>query len=131
MLFRRKQEVPAGTAATTPTTESARSCPTLAKALKKLESLDKPHILDLGELCGKTAVYLADRGSRVSVETFVAPEPPPAVPAEGEPPPLEPFVIEQPDASFDLVLAWEALDYTPPKRLEEVAAELGSVDYEG
>ena len=89
MLFRRKQEVPAGTAATTPTTESARSCPTLAKALKKLESLDKPHILDLGELCGKTAVYLADRGSRVSVETFVAPEPPPAVPAEGEPPPLE------------------------------------------
>jgi len=103
-----------------------RSCPSLAKALERISRLDKPQVLDLGPLCGSTAVFFANRGARVCVEGFEAPSPLPRKDKHGEDevPKMEPFRIDQPSDGFDLVLAWEAIDFTPPDRLQEVAAEL-------
>ena len=39
-------------------------------------------------------------------------------------PPVEPFRIDPPSDAFDLVLAWESIDFTPPDRLQEVVAEM-------
>ena len=101
----------------------------MARVLKRVFRVDKPEILDLGPLCGPTAVYLADRGARVSVEEF---EPPPETP---QPKPGQratevvktPVRIEQPTGKFNLVLIWETLDFTPPDRLADVAAEIARV----
>ena len=127
MLFRRKSTNPVGTTGSLQSDSTAadeRSCPTLAKALKKLESLEHPHILDLGPFCGSSAVALADRGARVSVESFAPPEPPIERDKREDDTPVEiPFKIEQPDGSCDLVLAWESIDFTHPKRLAEVVTE--------
>jgi hypothetical protein len=129
VLFRRKSHDPVGTTGFPQPPQGdadVRSCPSLAKALKHISTLHKPQILDLGPLCGSTAVFLANRGARVCVEDFRAP---PALPKPDkhkreEVATVEPFKIEQPSDGFDLVLAWEAFDFTPPERLEEVAAEL-------
>ena len=129
MLFRRKSYDRAGTVGRSHAASGVadvRSCPSLAKALKRTSSLVKPQILDLGPLCGSTAVYLANRGARVCVESF---SPPPPLPKkskhdEGDAPVVEPFRIDQPDEGFDLVLGWEAIDFTPPDRLEEVVTEM-------
>ena len=128
MLFRRKSHDPVGTAGL-PQPESGRadvrSCPSLAKALKRISKLAKPQILDLGPLCGSTAVFLANHGARVCVEDFVSPPPlPKKRPGEDDPPAVEPFRIDQPSDGFDLVLGWEAIDFTPPDRLEEVVGEM-------
>jgi hypothetical protein len=97
----------------------------LAKALKRISTRPKPQILDLGPLCGSTAVFLANRGARVSVDDF---QPPPPLPKKSkddtEPPPVDPFRIDQPDGEFVLILGWEAVDFTPPDRLEEVVREM-------
>lgn len=106
--------------------DQGRSCPSMARVLKRVFRVAKPEILDLGPLCGPTAVYLADRGARVSVEDF---QPPPPTPA---PPPGKrakdvvktPVRIDQPTGKFDLVLAWEVFDFTPPDRLADVSAEI-------
>ena len=129
MLFRRKSQDPVGTAGLPqppPSDADVRSCPSLAKALKRVSSLDKPQILDLGPLCGSTAVFLANLGARVCVEDFLAPPPLPKLDKDQRDGVVEvaPFKIDQPSDGFDLVLAWEAFDFTPPDRLEEVAAEL-------
>jgi len=95
---------------------------------------EQPRVLDLGPLCGESAVYLAGRGAKVSVEEFVAPPPaPPGNPErDGEeapaPPPLR---LDQEDGAFDLVLAWEHADFVEPERLREFGAELGRVLAEG
>jgi SAM-dependent methyltransferase len=81
----------------------------------------------LGPLCGESAVYLAGRGARVHVDEFAPPEPhPPRKPGE---PVVEaaPVRLDQPDDAFDLVLAWEVLDFVPPDRLAEVGAEIARV----
>ncbi len=91
----------------------------------------KPDILTLGPMCGESVVYLASRGARVHVDD---PEPPPPVPPRrpGEPVvEVEPYHLDQPDARFDLVLAWEHADFVPPDRLQEWGRELGRIAKEG
>lgn len=107
----------------------AQTCPTLARALEAAFHKDRPEILHLGSLCGQTVVYLAERGARVAVEGFDPPEPrfEPEKDDEGEAPPVAPLRINQPDGTFDLVLAWELLDFIPADRLNEFTAELGRV----
>jgi len=109
---------------------AAHACPSLVRAMDRIFKRDKPEILDLGPFCGDTAVYLADRGARVSVTEFF---PPPAAPVaepggtrEPDPSP-SPLVIDQPDGCFDLVLAWEHADFTPPDRLRDFGAEIHRV----
>lgn len=108
-----------------------QSCPSMARVLKRILGGDgKPEILDLGPLCGPTVTYLAGRGARVSVEEFVPP--PPMPPSRTKVPQVAvaervPVAIAQPDEKFDLVLAWEHCDFTPPERLAEFGAELARV----
>ena len=96
--------------------------------------LDKPEVLDLGPLCGASAVYLAGRGARVSVEEFEPPPPTPprdpALPA-GEQPPKQPVRIEQEAGRFHLILAGEHIDFVPPDRLADFGAEIRRVLAEG
>lgn len=109
--------------------ESERqACPGLRRALDRvLRAEGKSQILDLGPLCGPTAVFLADLGARVSVAEFVPPEPP-VEPADGEAKPVPPpLALPHADAKFHLVLAWEHLDFLPPERLGEFAGELRRV----
>jgi hypothetical protein len=112
-----------------PSAAGAQSCVSLRHALERILQKDKPEILDLGPLCGDTVIYLAGRGARVCVEEF---EPPPPLPqAEAGRAPeeiaVEPVRIDQPSGRFDLVLAWERLDFVPPDRLSEFGAELARV----
>ena len=69
-------------------------------------------------------MFLANRGARVCVESVEPPPPLPKKDADGNLPAVEPFAIDQPTDGYDLVLAWEAIDFTPPDRLEEVVGEL-------
>jgi hypothetical protein len=71
-------------------------------------------------------VFLANNGARVCVEDFQAPPPHPkkSPDDDGDPPAVEPFKIDQPSDGFDLVLGWEAIDFTPPDRLAEVVGEM-------
>ena len=88
---------------------------------------ERPEILDLGPFCGETVVQLAARGARLQVDRFDPPEPTPA-PEPGEAPPKPvPIVIGQPADRFDLVLAWEQIDFVPPERLKDFGAELRRV----
>jgi hypothetical protein len=128
VLFRRKSYDRAGTVGRSHAASGVadvRSCPSLAKALKRISTRAKPQILDLGPLCGSTAVFLANRGARVCVDDFRAPPPLPKKSKDDTAPPaVEPFRIDQPDGEFDLILGWEAVDFTPPDRLEEVVREM-------
>jgi hypothetical protein len=102
--------------------------------LKKILEQEKARILDLGPLCGDTVVQLAKRGARVSVETFEPPPPPPPPDPrkpDRKPPPAPPLGFDQPDGAFDLVLAWECVDFVPPERLAEFGAEIHRVLAEG
>jgi hypothetical protein len=105
-----------------------QSSPGMARALERILSRrPNPEILDMGQACGATAVYLAGRGARVSVEEF---EPPAAVPTVRDPElglETERLAIDQPDDKFDLVLAWELFDFVPPNRLDEFVAEIWRV----
>jgi SAM-dependent methyltransferase len=105
----------------------------MARALKRiLSSKEQPMVLDLGQFSRSAALYLAQRGARVHVESF---EPPPPTPPKKkkkngerpEPVVLQPVVIPQPDRTFDLVLAWEHCDFMPPDRLPDFAAEITRV----
>lgn len=132
------RRAPASTATSRPgaqqSGEGAQSCAGLARALERVLRGEQPRVLDLGPLCGASAVYLAGRGAKVSVEEFEAPPPapPPDPDREGsEPPPLPPLELDQEDGAFDLVLAWEHVDFVPPERLREFGAELRRVLAEG
>jgi hypothetical protein len=66
----------------------------------------------------------------VSVETFDPPLPLPP----GEPdavPAVPPIHFDQPDKQFSLVLAWELLDFVPPERMQDFAAEVLRVLHDG
>ena len=80
MAFRSRPE---RTATASP--PAGQPCGSLARVLARTFREDKPEILDLGRLCGESAVYFAGRGSRVHIEPF---EPPPPIPPRkpGEPP---------------------------------------------
>ena len=132
---------PADGPAPGPTAEALQKCPGLAKILEKIRRFERPEILDLGPFCGASAVFLADRGARVSVGEFVPPPEPPPEPArkaapgslvrpEPKPAPA-PIRLEQPDGKFHLVLVWEACDFIPTRRLAEFGAELARVLADG
>jgi len=135
MLFGRRQAKNVVTAANEPGAGPSapgvqQQCPTLAKALKGIFRKSKPEILDLGPLCGDSVVRLADLGARVSVENFVPPYPTP--PAEdGSKARTEPLSIPQPDEKFDLVLAWEHIDFVPSDRVDEFMAEIRRLTCDG
>jgi len=104
----------------------------MARALQRiLSEREQPEVLDLGQFSRSAAVYLANRGARVSVEDFVPPSPKrkkrKTTGGNGEqakPPIVEPVVIPHDDGKFDLVLGWEHWDFIPPDRLAEFAAEV-------
>jgi len=103
---------------------AGQPCGSLARVLARIFKEPRPEVLDLGPLCGQTVTYLAGRGARVSVEPF---DPPHAVAAAdpGDSPPAPPPIrFDQPDAQFSLVLAWELLDFLPPERMQDFAAEV-------
>ncbi len=92
----------------------------LEKALHFVMRRERPEVLDLGPMCGATVVFLAGLGAKVTVTEFD----PPATEGERE---GRRLTIEQPSNQFDLVLAWEHVDFMPPERLPEFAAELRRV----
>jgi hypothetical protein len=98
--------------------------------LERILKLEKPEILDLGPLCGASAVYLASRGARVTVAEFKPPPPtPPRDPAvsSDKQPPKPPITLEQDAGRFDFVLVGEQLDFVPPDRISDFGAELRRV----
>jgi SAM-dependent methyltransferase len=98
----------------------------MTRVIERVFRQEKPRVLDLGPFSGGTAVYLADRGARVSVTEFLPPLPTPEIEpgssVKPDPPPV--LRIDEPDAAFDLVLVWEWFDFTPADRLGDFAAEL-------
>jgi len=92
-------------------------CSGLEKALHFVMRREHPDVLDLGPMCGATVTFLAGLGARVTVEDFE----PATLPRRKNERPLR---IDRPNASFDLILAWEHIDFMPPERLEEFAREL-------
>jgi SAM-dependent methyltransferase len=101
----------------------------MARALRRiLAGPEQPRILDLGQHCTQTAVYLADRGARVCVADF---QPPPLTPVaqarEAPSPAKAPIAMAHPDGAFDLVLAWEHFDFIPPDRLSDFTGEVRRV----
>ena len=123
MLFRRPQAL-ARRPAPEPFSEDYGSqgsrCSGLEKALHFVLRRENPRVLDLGPMCGETVTYLAGLGARVTVTEFDAPR-------ETRLPEEKPLVFDQPNSSFDLVLAWEHIDFMPTERTKEFAAELRRV----
>lgn len=114
----------AAAAAASSSAAAGQPCGGLGRVLARTFKLGKPEILVLGPLCGESVVYLAGRGARVHHEDVELPEPLPPKRA-GEPVPAVTAVrLDQPDRRFDLVLAWELLDFVPPDRLTELGAEI-------
>ncbi len=107
---------------------AAHACPSLDRALRRaIDSGNRPAILDLGPLCGDTVIGLAARGARVAVEQYRAPRPTPAK-VRGQPDPvLDPVLLAQEADAFEIVIAWEQADRTPPDRLREFGAEIARV----
>jgi SAM-dependent methyltransferase len=103
---------------------AGQPCGGLGRAVARAFREGKPQILVLGPLCGESVVFLAGRGARVHVDEVEIPEPTPKRPP-GEPAPLlRPVKLDHASGSFDLVLAWELLDFVPPDRLQEFGAEI-------
>jgi len=103
---------------------AGQPCGSLGRVLARIFKEARPEVLDLGPLCGQTVTYLASRGARVTVEPFDPPHPVSAAIPGQEPPDPPPIHFDQPDAHFDLVLAWEHLDFLPPERMPDFAAEV-------
>jgi len=111
-----------------PASLAGQPCGSLARVLARVFREPKPEILALGPLCGDSVVYLAGRGARVHVEDLDLPEPgPERKPGDTHVELPPPFRLDQPDARFSLVLAWETLDFVPPDRLQEFGSELRRV----
>jgi hypothetical protein len=103
---------------------AGQPCGGLGRALARAFRDGKPQVLVLGPLCGESVVFLAGRGARVHVDQVELPEPTPKK-QPGEPPvAVAPVAIDHATGSFDLVLAWEILDFVPPDRLHEFGAEI-------
>ena len=110
--------------AAVPVAAAGQPCGGLGRAVARAFREGKPQILVLGPLCGESVVFLAGRGARVHVDQVELPAPLPPK-ASGVPAPeVTPIRIEQPAGAFDLVLAWEMLDFVPPDRLQEFGSEI-------
>ena len=106
---------------------SAQPCGGLGRAVARAFRQGKPQILHIGPLCGESVVYLAGRGAKVHVDEIDLPPPIPER-KPGEPAAaVAPFRLDLPSDMFDLVLAWEVLDFVPPDRLSEFGAEVARV----
>jgi hypothetical protein len=103
---------------------AGQPCGGLGRAVARAFREGKPQILVLGPLCGESVVFLAGRGARVHVDQVELPAPIPKRQPGEMAPPVEPFRLDHPTASIDLLLAWEMLDFVPPDRLQEFGAEL-------
>ena len=113
-----------GTTDAPPVAAAGQPCGGLGRAVARAFRDGKPEILVLGPLCGESVVFLAGRGARVHVDQVELPEPIPKRQPGEQAPALVPFKIDHPSGSFDLVLAWELLDFVPPDRLHEFGAEI-------
>lgn len=113
--------------------EHERHCPSLKRALGPAFRDDaRPRILDLGPFCGSTATWLAARGARVTCEEFDHGPFNAAPPADADDAAAEPVLrLDAADGTFDLVLAWEQIDFVHPARLTAFGAELGRVLADG
>ncbi len=112
------------TAGASPVAAAGQPCGGLGRAVARAFRDGKPQILVLGPLCGESVVFLAGRGARVHVDEVELPEPIPKR-QPGEPAAaVRPVKIDHPSDSFDLLLAWEILDFVPPERLQEFGAEI-------
>jgi SAM-dependent methyltransferase len=112
------------TADASPVAAAGQPCGGLGRAVARAFREGKPQILVLGPLCGESVVFLAGRGARVHVDTVDPPEPIPKRQPGQPPATIEPFRLDHETGAFDLVLAWEILDFVPPERLQEFGAEL-------
>ncbi|MBD3869241.1 MAG: class I SAM-dependent methyltransferase [Acidobacteria bacterium] len=99
-------------------------CKGLYQVLEKVFLEPKPEVLNMGPLCGDTVAYLGGKGSRVHLGEFTPPRPMPAR-VSGKPSPTPaPVSLTYDDQSFDLVLAWDLVDFVPPECLPAFGAEL-------
>jgi SAM-dependent methyltransferase len=100
----------------------------MARALKRiLEHGEQPEVLDLGQFSRSAAIYLASRGARVCIEDFEPPPPTPRLKLGATSVDKPPISIPHADGKFDLVLGWEHMDFVPPDRVADFAAELSRV----
>ena len=105
-------------------TAAGQPCGGLGRAVARAFRDGKPQILVLGPLCGESVVFLAGRGARVHVDEVDLPAPL-AKRQPGDPVlPPRPVKIDHPSGAYDLVLAWEIMDFVPPDRLAEFGAEI-------
>lgn len=107
-----------------PAVPAGQPCGVLGRAVARAFREGKPQVLVLGPLCGESVVYLAGRGARVHVDEVALPDPIPKRQPGEAPAEVVPFKIEHATGAYDLVLAWEILDFVPPERLHEFGAEL-------
>ncbi|GEM_PF-1943274 len=103
------------------------ACKGLKKALDRVFKIERPEILHLGPLCGDTVVYLAERGARVHVDEYDPPPPRPPKDPSRPAPEAEPARLVQPADTYDLVLAWDSVDFTPPEALSSLGAEFARI----
>ena len=102
-----------------------QSCPSLKRVLESVfRAHERPAVLDLGPLCGDSLVWLAEKGAKVTSgelddDWWLLPD-------EEELDPKQPE-IPAADVAFDLVLAWENVDFMPAERLPRFGAELDRV----
>jgi hypothetical protein len=113
-----------GVSVAPPAAAAGQPCGGLGRAVARAFREGKPQILVLGPLCGESVVFLAGRGARVHVDAVELPEPIPARQAGAPVEEVRPIRIDQPAGAFDLVLAWEMLDFVPPDRLQEFGSEI-------
>ncbi|HEX9756862.1 MAG TPA: hypothetical protein VGB26_03570 [Nitrospiria bacterium] len=99
----------------------------LKRFIKSLTTIPKPHVLDMGRLCGQNIDWLLQKGCKVYIDDrFVTLKPPPKpVPTsrKGEwklppSPPIEP--LEYPAHLFDGILCWDLLDFLVLKQAQEL-----------
>lgn len=118
-------------AVASPVAAAGQPCGGLGRALARVFREGKPRILVLGPLCGESVVFLAGRGARVTVDEGELPEPFPKETTGDPAPAVRPARLDYPSDHFDLVLAWEMLDFVPPERLHEFGAEIVRVLHVG
>ena len=105
----------------------------LKRLLQIITGIPKPHVLDLGRLCGSNIEWCIRKGFKVYVDdriTSLKTAPPPSVPQKGEKKPTPPTPLEPLDYSpafFHVVLCWDLLDYLVIKQAQELVADIARI----